>query len=75
MVFTIEIRCDNSAFHDESCNGHNGPDDPRDECTTAQAEELRRILLTVVDRITNGRMSGTCRDVNGNTVGSFGLGD
>lgn len=35
--------------------------------------ELRRILLDVVERLDEDRMEGTLRDVNGVTVGLYGL--
>lgn len=57
MNFYVEIECNNAAF---------GPPMGEPEI------ELARILRDLAIRLEGGDVSGRLRDVNGNTVGSFG---
>ena len=36
-----------------------------------EANELRRILQVVSERLAHGDVAGSCMDTNGNTVGGF----
>ena len=58
--FTLEIECDNAAFHDD-----NGDFDP--------GNELATILHTVRCQVADGHDGGVCHDSNGNRVGSWGI--
>jgi hypothetical protein len=60
-MFTLIIHTDNAAFHNDEGDDFN------------MRQELTRILDTVANRIDGGHTSGTCRDVNGNTVGKWSL--
>lgn len=57
--FTVSIDTDSAAFCDED-----GYPDPM--------PELTRILHNVAERLSVTAGAGTARDINGNTVGSFG---
>ena len=57
MKFYMEIKCNNAAFG--SSMG-----EPEDE--------IARILRDLALRLEDGDISGRLRDINGNTVGSFG---
>lgn len=58
--FVLKIDCDNAAFGDT-------PD------SEAFGAEIARILREAANRMESGYALGPCRDVNGNTVGQFGL--
>jgi hypothetical protein len=63
MRFYVEIEMDNDAFGDES-------EDEND-----YSHELARILRELAKKVGDGDGCGRIRDINGNTVGSFGVGD
>lgn len=58
MKFFVKIKVDNAAFAEDSC----------DECL-----ELARILKDLATRIEDAEQFGWLRDINGNTVGTFGF--
>ena len=60
MKFVVEFNTDNAAFG-------NDRGDP------AWGQEVARILREVVDKIERDYTIGTIRDLNGNTVGRFGV--
>lgn len=56
-MFKLTIKTTNAAF----------------DGTYAQREETARILRNAATRVALGDTEGSLRDVDGNTVGSFGL--
>ena len=58
MKFYIEFNLENSAFQQSEFQGR---------------QEKIRILKNVADRLEMGDISGRIRDINGNTVGCFGI--
>jgi hypothetical protein len=66
MKFTLTLRCDNAAFHNDDRGDHPSPE--------AAGREIARILrsaaVDVRDRAEAGDR-GTLQDANGNTVGSW----
>jgi len=58
-MFTLKIKTDNAAFNE-------GP--------MVSGDEISRILNEVSNRVaSHEKISGTVRDINGNTVGSYKL--
>jgi hypothetical protein len=65
VLFTVNIKCDNSAFCDEVGTSER-----------SAAPELARILRDIARRLDNGDRYNTFRtilDVNGNDVGRFAI--
>lgn len=60
-MFTLTIKTDNAAFHDE-----NGESD---------GQEIARLLLGVSHEVAAGFTDGPIIDLNGNRVGHFNLED
>lgn len=58
-MFKLEIRTDNAAFGDRMSS----------DCL----EEVARILEDIARKVRYGNEGGACRDVNGNSVGSWGF--
>ena len=57
--FVVEFSCDHAAFDEGSIS-----------------EEIARILGKLAERFrSDGCSSGPIRDINGNTIGSYGLGE
>ena len=62
----IEIHTENAAFLDEYA-------ETQWEKNYARNEEIKRVLANVCNQLDNGRESGKCIDINGNTVGNWEL--
>lgn len=62
-MFTLKMQTANSAFLP------GGPGDQSRPC----AAECARILRDVADKLEAGNRDGSCRDANGNRVGSWAL--
>ncbi len=61
-MFKVEIRTENAAFGGEGA-------------VCEREEEVARILEEIASKLRNGRTSGRCTDINGNSVGGFGYDD
>lgn len=59
-MFSITFNTDNSAFENE-LSDH------------SSVYEISRILNGVIDQVNNGSTGANIRDINGNTIGSWGL--
>lgn len=68
MAFTLSIKTGNAAFCDPDAETEN---DPANEA--AERAEVARILREVAKDLEEGSASGTCMDVNGNSVGKWSL--
>lgn len=64
-MLSLKIRTDNAAFEDDSEDIALG--------TSTRNAEVARILREVAEAIESGDNVGGCRDVNGNSVGSWSL--
>lgn len=64
MKFTMSFDCDNAAFGDEE-----GAE------SRERLAEIERILQHLARRISRSHTSGPVVDENGNTVGSYRLGE
>ena len=67
MKFTLTIKCENAAFHEDDNTG---------DSMAARGAEVARILRHVAEQVTDGITFDDYRlvfDVNGNAVGEWGM--
>ena len=64
-MLRIEIRTDNAAF--------NGDGETQWERDYWRNLELKRVLKNVMNQLDNGKVNGSCIDINGNKVGKWSL--
>ena len=64
-MLRIEIRTDNAAF--------NGDGETQWERDYWRNLELKRVLKNVMNQLDNGKVKGSCIDINGNKVGEWSL--
>lgn len=65
-MFKLEIRTGGAAFRDESQNDETG-----NAILDTDASEVRRILVSIHDKLMKGYTSGKVMDINGNSVGCW----
>lgn len=63
-TFTLVIHTGGAAFHD---------DDPEYDEEATISEVVRILEDVVLDKLEKGVLNGSCRDINGNTVGGWSL--
>ena len=65
-MLKIEFSTGNAAF-----NGNGIEPQTQWEADYYRNEEIKRVLKNVCNQIDNGRTSGRCIDINGNTIGNW----